>query len=83
MNREFMITEGSKYRVCHGDDDQVTEGVFKGLSVIGNDSAMVFEIEGGVLRFINTTMIVYMDLLESAPEDGTKKKSDAGNVYYG
>ena len=50
MNMDYMITEGSKYRVNHGDEE-LTEGVFKGFSVIGNDTAMVFELADGTLGF--------------------------------
>ena len=83
MNKEFMITEGSRYKISHGEDD-LTEGVFRGLSVIGNDTAMVFELADGILRFINTSQIIYMDLLESAPNtDAEKKASSDNSVYYG
>ena len=83
MNKEFMITEGSKYKVNHGEDE-LTEGIFRGLSVIGNDTAMVFELADGILRFVNTSQIIYMDLIEAAPNDSAEPVSKAYNsVYYG
>ena len=82
MNMDYMITEGSKYRVNHGDEE-LTEGVFKGFSVIGNDTAMVFQLEDGTLRFINSSQIIFLDLLESAPVESAPKKSEPDSVYYG
>ena len=82
MNMDYMITEGSKYRVNHGDEE-LTEGVFKGFSVIGNDTAMVFQLEDGTLRFINSSQIIFLDLLESAPVESAPKESEPGSVYYG
>ncbi|MBQ8179417.1 MAG: hypothetical protein IJ026_03095 [Candidatus Methanomethylophilaceae archaeon] len=82
MNEEFMITRGSKYRVNHGDEE-FTVGVFRGLSVIGNDTAMVFELEDGVLRFISSAQIIFMDLLEQAPDAEVPRKVETGSVYYG
>lgn len=82
MNMDYMITEGSKYKINHGDEE-FTEGVFKGFSVIGNDTAMVFELADGTLRFISATQIVFMDLLESAPVESAPKKQESGSVYYG
>ena len=81
MNMDYMITEGSRYRVNHGDEE-LTEGVFKGFSVIGNDTAMVFQLSDGTLRFISATQIIYMDLLESAPVESVPKKTEPGSVYY-
>ena len=81
MNKEFMITEGSRYSIDLGEDDP-TEGVFRGLSVIGNDTAMVFELDSGILRFINTSQIVYMDLLKAAPGSESRPAADT-SVYYG
>ena len=82
MNMDYMITEGSKYRVNHGDEE-LTEGVFKGFSVIGNDTAMVFERADGTLRFINSSQIIFLDLLEAAPVEAAPRKSEPGSVYYG
>lgn len=82
MNMDYMITEGSKYRVNHGDEE-LTEGVFKGFSVMGNDTAMVFALDDGTLRFINSSQIIFLDLLESVSVESAPKKSEPGSVYYG
>ncbi len=81
MEGEFAVTVGSKYRVDHGNED-LTTGIFKGYSAMGTDTAMVFQLEDGTLRFINLAQIVYLDLLEDAPKKQSKKK-DSGSVYYG
>ena len=80
VDAEYAVTIGSKYSVDHGGED-LTVGVFRGYSAMGSDTAMVFELENGTLRFINLAQIIYLDLLESAPKK-TKKK-DTGSVYYG
>lgn len=83
MNGEFMISEGSKYRVNHGDEEPTT-GVFKGFSALGADTAMVFELEDGTLRFISTAQIIYIDLLEKAERDeAAEKPQRVSSVYYG
>ena len=73
MDGEFSVSVGSKYRVNHGDEE-LTVGVFKGYSAIGSETAMVFQLDDGVIRFIN--------LLEAAPKKPSKKK-ETGSVYYG
>ena len=78
---EYLVSIGSKYSVDYGGEEP-TVGVFKGYSAMGTDTAMVFELENGTLRFINLAQIIYLDLLESAPKKASKKK-DTGSVYYG
>jgi hypothetical protein len=80
VDGEYAVTVGSKYIVDHGGEE-LTEGVFRGYSAMGSETAMVFELEGGKLRFINLAQIIYLDLIEPAPKK-TKKK-DTGSVYYG
>jgi len=81
MDGEFSVSVGSKYRVNHGDEE-LTVGVFKGYSAIGSETAMVFQLDDGVIRFINLAQIIYLDLLEAAPKKPSKKK-ETGSVYYG
>ena len=78
---EYIVSIGSKYRVDHGGEE-LTEGIFKGYSAMGTETAMVFELENGTLRFINLAQIIYLDLLEAAPKKASKK-TDTGSVYYG
>ncbi|MBO4357913.1 MAG: hypothetical protein J5813_07105 [Candidatus Methanomethylophilaceae archaeon] len=81
MEGEYIVSIGSKYSVDHGGED-LTVGIFKGYSAMGTETAMVFELENGTLRFINLAQIIYLDLLEAAPKKASKKK-DTGSVYYG
>ena len=78
---EYIVSIGSKYSVDHGGED-LTVGIFKGYSAMGTETAMVFELENGTLRFINLAQIIYLVLLEAAPKKASKKK-DTGSVYYG
>jgi len=78
---EYQVSIGAKYRVDSGTEG-LTVGVFKGYSAMGTETAMVFELEDGTLRFINLAQIIYLDLLKSAPKKSFKKK-DTGSVYYG
>jgi hypothetical protein len=81
MEGEFLVTVGSKCRVNHGDEEP-TIGFFKGYSAMGTETAMVFELPDGTLRFINLAQIIYVDVLEDAPK-GFSKKKEPGSVYYG
>jgi len=81
LEGEYQISIGSKYRVNHGDEE-LTVGVFKGYSAMGTETMTVFEMEDGMLRFVNLSQIIYMDLLEGSPK-GKPKKKDSGSVYYG
>ncbi len=79
---EYTVTIGSKYRVDYGGEEPAV-GVFKGYSAMGSDTAMVFELEDGTIRFISLAQIIYLDLLESAAPKKASKKKDPGSVYYG
>ena len=81
LEGEYQVTIGSKHRVNHGDEE-LTEGIFKGYSAMGTETMTVFQLDDGTLRFISLAQIIYMDLLEDAPNKKSKKK-DTGSVYYG
>ncbi len=78
---EFVVSVGSKYRVNHGDEE-LTEGIFKGYSAMGTETAMVFELADGTLRFVNLAQIIYLDLVEAGQKVPAKKR-ESGSVYYG
>jgi hypothetical protein len=80
MTDVYAAMPGSRFRVRHGEDG-VTEGVLKGVSVLGSGTALVFETDEGTLRYINSSSIEYMDLVESPC--GKEGASDSGNAYYG
>ena len=84
MENESVVAPGARFAVSWGssrDECRDFEGVYKGLSAIGTDTAMVFDVDGTV-RFLSASSIVCMDQLEAAPEKNDKK-SDAGSVFYG
>ncbi len=84
MEGEFLVSVGSKYRVNHGDEE-MTVGVFIGYSAMGTETAMVFRLDDGTLRFVSLAQIIYLDLLEEAVPEKRKraKGKDLGSVYYG
>lgn len=82
MADDLFLEKGAVYRVDQGDE-LVTEGTFKGICMLGNDTALVFETKDGVTRFINSSTVLYMDLLESAPVKDQPKAPVLGSVYYG
>ena len=63
MTDVYAAVPGSRFRVRHGENG-VTEGVLKGVSVLGGGTALVFETDEGTLRYINSSSIEYMDLIE-------------------
>ena len=84
MENEYVVAPGARFAVSgrySRDECREFEGVYKGLSAIGTDTAMVFDVDG-IVRFLSASSIVCMDQLEAAPEKNDKK-SDAGSVFYG
>ena len=84
MENEYVVAPGARFAVSwrySRDECREFEGVYKGLSAIGTDTAMVFDVDG-IIRFLSASSIVCMDQLEAAPEKNDKK-SDVGSVFYG
>ena len=84
VENEYTVAPGARFGVSwrySRDESREFEGVYKGLSAIGTETAMVFDVDG-TLRYIAASSIVCMDQLEAAPEKA-EKKSDAGSVFYG
>ena len=84
VENEYTVAPGARFGVSwrySRDECREFEGVFKGLSAIGTETAMVFDV-GGTLRFIASSSVVCLDQLEAAPEKA-EKRSDAGNIFYG
>lgn len=81
MVEDYSIVPGSRFTVDYGADETLT-AVFKGLSVMGGETAMVFMKDDGILRYIPSASIVYMDLLEVAERRSDAPK-DSGREYYG
>jgi hypothetical protein len=93
MSDEVTLTLGSRYLVksiLTRETTQETEGVFKGVTTVGTNDALVLELGAkagplkGHLRVIPTHMIVSIDILEAAkPKDAAKTRTDEENVHYG
>ena len=74
----FEIKVGSKYLIRTSEDDD-TIGIFEGYAMLGSESAVVIRMEGDRLRFVPTSQISFMDLLESAAEP--EKKEEPEHLY--
>ncbi len=83
MEQEYRVTVGSRYSVVHritATQAETFEGVYRGMSVIGSDTALVFDV-GGRKRMVVASLISVMDELEAAPEEPEKKETSS--AYYG
>ncbi len=81
MDDIYALVPGCRFVVHHGKGN-VTEGVLKGMSVMGGSTALVFELDDGSLRYLNHLQIEYMDRIGEPPASEEAPKS-FGNVYYG
>ena len=84
MENEYVVAPGARFRVTwrfSRDECREFDGVYRGMSAIGSETALVFEVDG-IRRFLVASSVVLMDQLEAAPEKA-EKKSDAGSVFYG
>ena len=81
MAERYAIIPGSRFTVRHGKEN-VTEGILRGITVMGASTAMVFELGDGSIRYINSASIQYMDLIGEAPAEEAPAQY-SGNVYYG
>ena len=75
---EYTLKPEGKYLIRIAEEDD-TIGIFKGYLSIGGEVAMVIELDGGKLRFIPLTQIVYIDQLEIPKSEEQPKKVD---IYY-
>jgi len=58
------------------------EGTFAGYAMVGTDTAMVMETDGGRMRFILISNILFVDLLESKDGPRSARETTAG-INYG
>ncbi|MDR0198836.1 MAG: hypothetical protein LBI08_03735 [Methanomassiliicoccaceae archaeon] len=77
--KELGLAEGARYSVT-AEKDTVSEGIFKGYAMIGNESAIVLELPEGATRIIPVARIVHIDLLGAADR---KKDGKRPEPYYG
>ncbi len=84
MENEYSVMPGAKFsvswRYSHNECKEF-EGVYKGMSAIGSETVLVFDVDG-TIRFLAASSVVCMDQLEPAPEK-PEKRADAGSVFYG
>ena len=80
MENEYTVAPGARFGVSwrySRDECREFEGVYKGLSAIGSETAMVFDVDG-TLRYIAASSVVCMDQLEAAgivgPQEGSKPR---------
>lgn len=87
MADDYVLVPGASFIVmfrCSHSECQSFEGVYRGMSAIGPETALVFET-GSIIRFVNASAIVTMDQVGAAPEEHSKKKQGASSdsVFYG
>lgn len=73
MSDEHSLKTGSKLLIATSEDENAI-GHFKGYTMIGSESALVIEMDGGRVRYIPVSQISYMDLLESVEEKPSVKE---------
>lgn len=81
MTEDFSLVPGSRFSVDYGAESPM-EAILRGLSIVGGETALVFQMDNGVLRYIPSSKIVFMDLLK-AGETVSIKPKDSGREYYG
>ena len=79
QEKGLELVRGSRYNVRFGKTEETT-GVFKGYSMIGNETAVVID-SGGTAQFIMAGHIISITLLESGSPE--KARKDDPGVYYG
>ena len=77
-SKDYSLIVGGNYYIDLGDDFSV-QGVFKGYSSLGNEIAMVIEMNEGKLRFVPVRQIRYLDQITLPSTDDEPKKVD---IYY-
>lgn len=86
---ELHLTLGSKYvvrSILTRDQVQETEGVFRGITTVGTNDAIVLELGPGAgkmkgkLRVIPTHMITSLDILEHAKDVHEKREDE--DLHY-
>jgi len=78
MADELEMTKGGKYSVKN-TKDEVIQGIFKGYSMIGSETALVMGSPDTI--YVPVSKILSITLLESGPVEEPKKKEQG--VHYG
>ncbi|UCC93091.1 MAG: hypothetical protein JSW25_10615 [Thermoplasmata archaeon] len=97
----LKLTPGSRYRVTSmmtRDEPLVTEGTFKGYTMVGNIDALLMDIAPPAkagkgkgkkkvapkeeLRLVPAQMIISIDVLDQAEEKEEEEKTPTSRYYY-
>ena len=99
-DEKIKLTPGSRYRITSmmtRDEPLVTEGTFKGYTMVGNVDALVIDTSppgeakkkgkakakpSEMLRLIPAQMIIAVDVLDQAEEKVEKEESPSSRYYY-
>lgn len=90
-NSDFKMTRGSKYVIRSLESKEkplLTCGTFKGYTAIGHDEGICMELDEkhkelqGKIRVVPTAMILAIDVIESAKDEG-EKEEDSTSRYFG
>ncbi len=85
MANEFNIAPGAVFDVTwrpSRDEAREFRGTYRGMSVIGTETALVFDVDG-TIRYLPAAAVACMDQVEAAPDDRESRKADDGSVFYG
>lgn len=89
QKNNLHLTEGSTYKITSlgtKDDPEITNGTFKGYSVVGNIEAICMELDkshkglAGKIRIIPTHMVMYIDVVKA--KEATEEKKPEESVFY-
>lgn len=71
------LKPGAEYRTVM--DEEEVLGTFQGYTVIGAETALVFEDDEGII-YIPSASITFMRLVKQAPKEGPESPRE---TYYG
>lgn len=83
MAEDFSLAPGARFSVDYktGSDSNATlEGVFRGMALIGTETALVFDTDSG-RTYLRAAPIICMRQLEAAPEDSKRPAGDDRALY--
>ena len=78
---ELGLTEGWRYSVVI-DNGPVSDGTFKGYTMLGTESAIIIQTSEGATRIIPVASVIYIDLTGSGESKPISEKKPE-SAYYG
>jgi hypothetical protein len=88
-SNSLQLTEGSTYKITSlgtKDTPVITNGTFKGYSVVGNMDAICIELDkshkelAGKVRIIPTHMVMLIDVVKA--KEAKEEKKTEESVFY-